>query len=185
MSLRFEISGIRTWGRGRRPTAVAGKPATSKRSNGGGPELSEILDTYDERVRARSEKAAGDVERQERFREESRRLIDSIIAPTLKSLGRDIGDRGHKWAVEERIDIQAQPAIACTFTPKHGNGVEACVHELSFRFQFPDRLSVTGAIPSRKDVRDLPARSYLTSVVDDGVVRREATRFVAAAFQAS
>lgn len=180
----FEIPGIRSWIRGRRKRGETDQTRTNGTSSTNTAGLSEALDQWDRRL-AREEKEHRSAEDQrERFSRDARRQLEAVIAPTLERVGMEVRNRGHAWAIEERIDIQAQPAVACTFRPstvrRNGNHPS----ELCFRFHFPDRLAVTGAVATPDGLRDLPARSYAIAELDDGLVRREVTRLITAALDA-
>lgn len=177
---RFEIPGIRSWRTSRRDTGGP-QPGRNGTSGGSGDaDLTAVLDRWDRQL-AREEKAQRAVEDQRaRFREDAERRLRTLIGPTLEAMGREIGARGHAWAVEERIDIQAQPAIAASFRPASSNGTQRRPSEVCFRFQFPDRLAVSGAVAAGGGLDDLPARSYDMGELDAELVKREVTRLIAA-----
>lgn len=180
---RFDIPGIRSWRAGKRgrekPTPPNGVSADSAHEG-----LSDVLDRWDRQLAREERERHAAVERKARFREDAERHLRGVIAPALEAMGREIDARGHGWAVEERIDIQAQPAIACSFRPASTNGTLRRPSEVCFRFQFPDRLAVTGAIASEGGLEDLPARSYEVGELDAELVKREVTRLIAAALEA-
>lgn len=181
---RFEIPGIRSWRAAKRGSGKRTTP-NGISSDSAHPGLADVLDRWDRQLaHAEKERQAAD-DQKARFREDAERRLRGVIAPALDTIGREIGARGHGWAVEERIDIQAQPAIACSFRPASTNGAPRRPSEVCFRFQFPDRLAVTGAVASEGGLEDLPARSYEVGELDAELVKREVTRLIAAALEAS
>ena len=178
---RFEIRSIRSWRRTRRDGDRLHALANGTATGPGDADLGAVLDRWDRQL-AREEKEQRDAEDlKARFRDDADRRLRSVIAPALEATGREVGARGHGWAVEERIDIQAQPAIACSFRPAPPNGRGRPASELCFRFQFPDRVAVTGAIAHQGGIEDLPARSYALHELSADLIKKEVTRLISAA----
>ena len=176
MTLRFEIDAIRSWTRARRgKDGHASRPITNGSATG---ELGAILEAYDRRFESAAAAERTDAERHEEFRLEAARLMDTIIAPTLHRVGEEITQHGHGWNVESRVDILGQPALACTFSPRETRESGHGPSELSFRFLFPDRLTVAGAAHDGSEIQELPPRSYEIKNLDGDLVRREVIRFV-------
>ncbi|MFV1986014.1 MAG: hypothetical protein ACC682_01930 [Gemmatimonadota bacterium] len=179
MALRFEMKAIRSWTRARRRSRVtapaqSGNGFASRDADG----LSAVLDAYDRQFESAAAAERSDAERREQFRLDASSLLDTVIAPALHDLGHEIIDHGHGWDVESRVDILGQPALACTFWPREtkDNGGGSSV--LSFRFQFPDRLTVAGSTENAGELQELPSRSYEIENLDPGLVRNEVIRFV-------
>ena len=180
---RFEIPGIRSWRPARRGAEGRHVAADGATPGPGDADLTGVLDRWDRQLakEAKEQRAADD--RKERFREDAGRLLWTLIAPTLDAIGEQIGARGHGWSVEERIDIQTQPAIACSFRPASANGKRRPASEVCFRFQFPGRLAVTGAVAWERALEDFPARSYSVGELDAELVKREVARLISAALE--
>lgn len=180
---RFEIPGIRSW-RTARPESGGSQPVRNGLSGGAGDaDLRAVLDRWDRQLAREEKQKRAAEDRKDAFREAAERRLRSVIAPALEDIGREIATRGHGWTVEERIDIQAQPAIAGTFRPASPDRKPRRASEVCFRFQFPDRLAVTGAIASEGGLDDLPARSYDVGELDAELVKREVTRLITAALE--
>lgn len=178
---RFEIPGIRSWRAARRGGQGRQGGPNGMSTGAGDADLTAVLDRWDRRLAKEEQQQRAAEDRKETFREEAERRLRSVIAPALERVGREIGARGHGWAMEERIDIQGQPAIACSFRPASANRTRRPASELCFRFQFPDRLAVTGAVASEGRLEDLPSRSYSVAELDADLVKREITRLIGAA----
>lgn len=177
MALRFEIDAIRSWTRGRRERGVR---ASERPTNGSGTgELASVLEAYDLRYETAAAAERTDAEKHEEFRLEAARLLDTVIAPALHHLGEEISEHGHEWKVESRVDILGQPALACAFSPRETRESGQGSSDLSFRFLFPDRLTVAGAAQDGSELQELPPRSYEISALDADLVRKEVVRFVA------
>ena len=179
MTPTFEIKSIRSWTRSR----LTGRTqADSSRRNGpasgADAELASVLEAYDERFESAAAAKRTDAERHEEFEREADRLLETVIAPALESVGRQLADHGHDWDVESRVDILGQPAIACAFWPRETPRAGQIPSELSFRFLYPDRLTVTGAAMGGRELDELPPRSHQIEVLDEALVVKEATRFV-------
>ncbi len=182
---RFEIRGIRSWRNARGERNGDRHNGTNGATRGTmDRDLTAVLDRWDRLLSREQESQRSAADQKERFREDARQRLRVVIAPALERIGREVADRGHGWTVEERIDIQAQPAIACSFRPASANGKTRAASELCFRIQFPDRLAVTGAVATPSGLDDLPARSYAVTGLDDGLVRTEVTRLITAALEA-
>jgi hypothetical protein len=177
MTLRFEIDAIRSWTRARRDKAVPPSPHHTNGSATG--ELAAILEAYDRRFESVAAAERTDAERHEEFRLEAARLMDSVISPTLHRVGEEITQHGHGWKVESRVDILGQPALACAFSTRETRASTHGPSELSFRFMFPDRLTVAGSAHDGSELQELPPRSYEITNLDGDLVRKEVVRFVA------
>lgn len=179
MTPSFEIKGIRSWTRARLKGRTG---ADASRGNGAGAgedaELASLLEAYDERFENAAAAKRTDAERHEEFEREADRLLETVITPALRSVGRQLADHGHRWDVESRVDILGQPAVACAFWPRETRRVGQIPSELSFRFLFPDRLTVTGAALGGGELEELPPRSHQIAALDEALVVSEATRFV-------
>ena len=178
MTPRFQVRAIRPWSRIRRnhKARTSGSIGSVPESSGNMPCLEEILSAYDHRVAAETVEREGHTERQERFQRGAAQILDAVIAPALEGIGEEIVAHGHRWDIEPRVDILGQPALACTFAPKISTSQEG--NELSFRFHFPDRLSITPATKGASELRDLPARSYQLADLSPELIQSEVTRFV-------
>ncbi len=175
----FEIPGIRSWrpGGARRRAATNGHGASPVPVT---PELRALLEDYARQRDETARKAQEARERRARFEAESRRLLDTVLLPSLERVGAEVERFGHTWSVEPRLDIDGQPAVACEFRRDGGAGRSGRASELAFRFQFPDRLAVTGALAREEGIADLPARCLTLDSLDAAAVEREVTRFLTA-----
>ena len=180
MALRFVWKSIWPWSRVRRDR-TSGR--LQRRENGGGTEgegdLGAVLAAYDRRFDTAAEEARLQTQKQAEFHREARRLLETVLIPTLDELGAEIRAHGHTWSIESRVDIGGQPALACTFSPREADQTAGSGSELSFRFRFPDRLTVTGTDGEGSEFDDMPARSHRTRNLDGTLVRQEVTRFLA------
>jgi len=174
----FEIKAIRPWVPGRRgATVFANGHGVASRSTEQRV-LGEVLATYDRRCQEEETRDRTDAERHEHFRAEATRILEKVIVPTLAELGREIADHGHDWNVGRRVDILGQPAIACSFRPRHPGKSAGGPSELVFRFHFPDRLLATATSDDGTGIRELPPRSHEMAAIDASTIRSEVTRFV-------
>lgn len=178
MALRFEIKAIRSWTKKRLARDAAAAAPAVNGSPSGRDQLSAVLEAYDERFEDRAAARRTDAELHEEFRVEAARLLDTVITPALREIGREISEHGHQWKVEARVDILGQPAVACAFSPRETLESGRGASELSFRFHFPDRLAVSGAAHDGSELQELPPRSYEVESLDTSLVRKEVTRFV-------
>ena len=178
MTPRFEIKAIRSWSRGRddakRPRRASGSGSASTAE----ADLSAVLEAYDRRFESAVAEQRTEQERRAEFRNEASGLLETLIVPTLRDVGSRVSDHGHDWKVESRIDILAQPAVACTFSPREKRGNSRHENELSFRFVFPDRMMVAAAGHDGSEIAGLPPRSYSVDQITAELVTAEATRFV-------
>ena len=181
----FEIRAIRSWKEDRRSRVDATGRTPTAEASAETRELREILVEFDRRLEESATRRQDERDQRARFREEAARLIDSIIAPTLAELGEEITGHGHSWNVESRVDIMGQPAIGCSFSPRAPGGSGRGTSELSFRFQLPDRLTITAASSDAEKLRELPPRSYEMAKVTPTVVREEIVRFLGRALAAT
>ncbi|MCG8468270.1 MAG: hypothetical protein MJB57_08680 [Gemmatimonadetes bacterium] len=155
-----------------------GNGAAGDDTPGAGTAITEVLDTYDRKADVEAlERAALDEERS-RFRERAEMLLDDIIGPTLEAIGQEVIARGHHWTIEERIDIQSQPAISCLFRTRPTDARGGPASELTFRCLFPDRVSTTAVIHRGGAPMEMPARSHLSSGVNAEMIRDEVARFM-------
>lgn len=140
-----------------------------------GRAITDILDRYEERLDLETRNAAAEREARDAFRLEADLLLDQVVRPTLEAIGAEVLGRGHDWTVEERVDIQAQPALACLFRPAGASGAAS---ELTFRCLFPDRVSATAVVNRGTVSQESPARSHLRSSMSSELVRKEVARFI-------
>lgn len=179
MPLKFEMKAIRPWIRGKNGRKDGSRKAGSRQNGGeGSAELSAVLEAYDRRFESAVAEERTEAERKEHFRAEASRLLETVIAPALESLGGRIAEHGHDWEIESRVDIQGQPALACAFSPRNTDTNGEAANELTFRFTFPDRLVVAGSARDAGELVELLPRSYQVSDVTTEVVAEEVTRFV-------
>lgn len=177
-------TGRRWWGGGASSTAQARSSGTAgPASGGGGAAITEILDTYD--LRADEESWTREAVEDDRvsFRARAEGLIADVIGPTLRAIGEEVLARGHHWSVEERVDIERQPAVACVFWPKGDPMSSGSGSVLTFRCLFPDRVSTTARLDRQGSTADPPTRSHLASDLSESLVRREVARFMAQVFE--
>lgn len=183
---RFGSGAVRSWkgsraalngsGAGNRdPNRVA---IVARETTGAGAAITAILDTYDRKAQAETRQRAALEEERAAFRHAAEQLLETVIEPTLHAIGEEVLARGHVWTVEERIDIQAQPAVAYLFRPNRPGVSGGPASELTFRCLFPDRVSTTAVIHAGKGPEEIPARSHLSSSVSPELVRGEVARFI-------
>lgn len=175
MAFQFEVRAIRPWTRGGR-NRRSGDP--SKAAAPEAENLAAVLREYDSRVESRAMEARNEEEQRARFRVQAATLRDTVLVPTLQALGRQIREHGHRWEIETPVDILGQPTLVCTFHPRDTGGNAQSGSEIGFRFQYPDRLLVSGSTPEGGEIRGLPPRSYEIDAVDTAMVEEEVTRFV-------
>ena len=174
---RFEIKSIRSWSDSRRERAEGrGNGSADRHAETG--ELRGLLEAYDHRFEETAIRERDDAERTARFREDARQLLDAVIVPALDALGTEITEHGHGWNVESRIDILGQPAVGSSFLPREIGRSGRAASELSFRFQLPDRLTITAVASDGRQPRELAPKSYEMSKVTPEIVRGEIVRFV-------
>lgn len=177
----FGFDGARRWRGGANAATVE---VTRSNGVGGGARntassaITEILDTYDRKADEDAVRMGTLEEERAEFRARAEKLLDEIIEPTLEAIGQEILARGHHWTVEERIDIQAQPAVSCLFRGRPTGAEGGPASELTFRCLFPDRVSSTMLVHRSPVAVELPARSHLTSSVNAELVRNEVARFI-------
>ena len=176
MALRFGIEAIRSWTRARLNRGTKASPTTTNGAATG--QLGSILEEYDRRFESTAAAERTVAEQQEEFRLEAARLLDTVISPGLHQIGQEITEHGHEWKVESRVDILNQPALACAFSPREARESGHGASELSFRFLYPSRLTVSGAAHDGSELQELPPRSYDIENLDAELVRKEVTRFV-------
>ncbi len=178
---RFGFDAGRRWRGG---SSTATEEAAGANGAGGGSRdaagaaITEILDTYDRKADEDAVHREALEEERGQFRERAEKLLDDIIEPTLDAIGQEVLARGHHWTVEERIDIQAQPAVSCLFRARPMGVQGGPASELTFRCLFPDRVATTAVVHRSRGPTELPARSHLTAGISAELVRNEVARFI-------
>lgn len=183
---RFGFDSSRRW-RGGSNTATEDTAAANGAGgtrDAAGTAITEILDTYDRKADEEALQQGALEEERAQFRVRAEKLLDEVIEPTLDAIGQEVLARGHHWTVEERIDIQAQPAVSCLFRARPTGAQGGPASELTFRCLFPDRVASTAMVHRKGGAVEMPARSHLTGNINADLVRNEVARFITQVLEA-
>lgn len=155
-----------------------GKLETPEGSSETSTDLQSVLERYDERVsRELEQKRQEDAER-EVFRTEAIQVIRDLVRPALERIGERVSEHRHHFTIEERVDIQAQPAIAFSFTPYSPGVREPRASEISFRFRYPNQIVTSASFSGATSARHEP-RSRATESLSEEWIETQVAGFLA------